>query len=133
MHRVLSDNRLNRLHIILSARIKEEDAILVSATVLREASKLRPGFDVLTDLRHFRMTDSASGPLLEKVMRVLQNIGVRRVARVVGHSREGLVLFAQFSRGIEGYPVRYFSVLEDALTFLSSPPGDDINPKSVVA
>lgn len=114
MQKVIAEPRKNRLYIALSAMMSQTDTERLVAAVLRESAKLKPGFDVISDISNFRNGDSSGVPLLGKAMSFLQSLGVGRVIRVVGGSKEGLLQFALATKEVNGYPVRYVVSLAEA-------------------
>ena len=119
MFKVSANSQKNRLVIVLSGSVDVHEGEECVVLIHRELAKLKPGFDVITDFRHLRQAEHQAGPSLPRVMEDLLGAGVGRVVRVVGASREGLVNFAAFSKGVANYPAQYVGTMEDAERILA--------------
>ncbi len=95
----------NRLVIRLWGVVTEEEALQIGDASLVALERLRPGFDILSDLREvIELPESGSGQI-ERVIEAARVRGFRRVVRVVGRSVTAAVRFQRSSRrvGHEAY------------------------------
>jgi hypothetical protein len=84
MFSVRADVEKNRLYITLAGHLDEVEQREAVASVLSEAGKLMPGFDLLSDIASLRPTDEAGLKQLVRVQEFLRDHGLRRAIRVTG-------------------------------------------------
>jgi hypothetical protein len=114
MHTVRADQTANRLFITLEGTITEKDAEETVDLIFREVLKLRPGFDVITDLTKYKIGHLGATKSLGHAMEFLKVKGVRRVVWIVGRSKAALLQFARATIRSKGYKVMYVTSLEAA-------------------
>jgi hypothetical protein len=114
MFKVLADRNTNRLYITLSGILSKDEAKTVSATIVREVGKLKPGFDVINDISQLIKADWGGVKTLREIMIFLRNREVRVVIRVVGSSKNSLLQFAKATLGFLGYKPRFVPTIKEA-------------------
>jgi hypothetical protein len=118
MYKVKTDSEKNRLTVTLSGFISADEANTLKETIIKEASKLTPGFDVINDISNFRLGQDQAGLVLQAIIKYLVSINVNRVVRVVGSSQTGLIQFANYTGNVSAYAVKYVPTMKDAEVFL---------------
>ncbi|NOJ83906.1 hypothetical protein HNV28_37325 [Myxococcus xanthus] len=102
----------NRLVIRLWGVVTEEEALQIGDASLRALERLRPGFDILSDLTGVtELPESGSGQI-ERVVEAARVRGFRRVVRVVGRSAMAAVRFQRSSRNVGHEAYLAFSLEE---------------------
>jgi hypothetical protein len=105
----------NRLYIRLSGFFKERDVPPMLEELEQVLDDLRPGFDVVTDLSHFKPGSPAAASFIRKGAEMIKARGRRNAVRITGTILTGVM---QFKRVIEGVfsedSVRYAKTLEEA-------------------
>ncbi|HSQ41914.1 MAG TPA: hypothetical protein VLM37_06520 [Fibrobacteraceae bacterium] len=114
MFKVSSDIAKNRLLIVLSGSMDLEETEEVLMLIQMEIARLHPPFDVITDIRHLRQEKQPLSHHIVEGMDLLFQNGAGRLVRVVGASREGLLVFAAQSRKRPDYACCYVSTIENA-------------------
>jgi hypothetical protein len=109
-----ADIEKNRLYIILSGVIDVAEAKKAMLPIVKEAHKLKPKFDVITDFSGLKSADNRTKKILRSIMNYLSLQGVGRVVRIVGGAKAMLLKFADFTRGFKGYKIDYVPTIEDA-------------------
>ena len=104
MFDVDTDVRSNRLYIDLSGKLDAETIDEAAKATVEEASRLRDGFDVVTDLSGFRPPSPEAAEPIKRAQGELQEMGVDRVVRVVDGDTNKVVVnaFERRSRDV-GY------------------------------
>ena len=92
---VRADVSKNRLYIVLSGFFPDEEMGGVADRVISEASKLKPGFDVINDVSNFKPTSPRGADEIKRGQTFLQQHGLRRLIRVSG---DAVLAAAQFDR-----------------------------------
>ncbi len=118
MHIIHSDKSRNRLYLTLSGVISLSEAEQVKEEIFKEVEQLRPGFDVVNNLSKYIQGDERAAPVLQGVEKFFLEHNVKRVVRVVGTSKTGLMQFAKFSQLKENGNIHYFPTMNEAEKFL---------------
>ncbi len=121
MHTVKIDTQKNRLCITLSGVLSLQEAIKVQSEIISSLDRLQPHFDVINDLSKYIHGDESAGTILQSVTRLFIDKKVKRVVRVVGPSKTGLMQFAKYSQLEEPINIKYLPTIEEAEEFLSDP------------
>ena len=75
----------NRLYIRIKGFMTEEEAEIIGNRALEETKKLKPGFDVINDIRELKpATPTAAKIYAARAAESGKTYGVRHVIRVVG-------------------------------------------------
>jgi len=111
----------NRLYINLSGHLDEEEQRAASLAIISEAGKLKPGFDLVTDISSLRPTDEAGLKQLARVQEFLRDHGLRRAIRITG------IVLSEIQMERTGREVGYISLtavsLEEAERILDANAG----------
>lgn len=108
----------NRLITKLSGNIGKLEGEKILRELVNAVAGLQPGFDVITDISGYESANRKNEDLLVRTIEFLKLKGVRHVIRVVGGSKIALVKFAQVTKNVGNYPVRYVPTMEDAFRLL---------------
>ena len=114
MYEIKLDKTANRLSIILSGSIGKLEGEKCAAEIVGAVNQLKRGFDVITDISHYKTADKKSEEFFKGTLKFMKIRGVRNVVRVVGGSKEALVKFAQVTKQVENYHVKYVPTMEEA-------------------
>ncbi|MFY2564432.1 hypothetical protein ACN469_42985 [Corallococcus terminator] len=109
----------NRLVVRIWGDIAKEEAQRVGDAAVRAIDRLRPRFDLLSDLKGVTSLDPEGTEHLRRIMEAAKARGFRRVVRVVGRSFDAAVLFERTSREM-GYDAHLAFSLEEAERLLDS-------------
>ena len=95
---VYADDSRNLLHLILVGKLDEAAAQECLCAVERSLVTLRDGFQILTDLRDLKEVDSDAVPVIDALMTLCNNRGVRKVVRVVREAtgNHGFMIMSAF-------------------------------------
>ncbi|WP_343073617.1 hypothetical protein [Pyxidicoccus fallax] len=103
----------NRLVVRLWGDIDEAEAFRIGDAAVAAMERLRPGFDMLSDLSGVtKLPEKATGQL-QRIVEAARTKGFRRGVRVVGRSVEAALLFERRSR-LLGHEVHLAFSLEEA-------------------
>lgn len=114
MHRITADSKQNRLYIELTGVIDKDEAEKILMEIIVAASSLKPGFDVINDMRKMKLGHLSAVGTLHNVIEFLQNKSVGKIIRVVGASKMVFMQFVRATQGFRGYKPIYAKTLEDA-------------------
>jgi hypothetical protein len=121
MNEVYADPEKNRL-VIEYGEVTIDDYMDFAEDILKEASKLKKGFTVFSDLRNFKMKNSgeivsANIDEITKVQKKLYELGASEVIRVVDPQ---VWLFAAMQEAEKevGYNAIIFDDMDEAMTAL---------------
>lgn len=106
---------LNRLTITLSGKQSKSDIDKVKDEIIRAVNTLSPGFSVITNISNFQSLDLITQPLMTEMANYLISRKCKKIIRVVGSSKEGLLTFAQSTKHIKNYNVMHVATMDDAL------------------
>ena len=121
MYKIRTDQVKNRLYITLGGILSMEEAQKTKSVIESSIKTLKPNFDVINDMSKLIRSDEVAGIVLKEIIIMLIQNGVKRVVRVVGTSKTGLIQFANNSLQIEQYKISYVPSIEDAEEFLNQP------------
>ncbi len=110
----------NRLVIRLWGVVTDAEALQIGDAALAALERLRPGFDILSDLHGVTALPESSSGQFDRVVEAARARGFRRVVRVVGHSVAAAVRFQRSSRRVGHEAYLAFS-LEEAERLLDAP------------
>jgi len=109
--------RENQLRTTLRGFIDAERAEALLAQVERVLPRLRPGFDVISDVSSLGAVTAAAHPMLRRAAAELVEAGMRQMIRVVGASGGAAADVARVTEGF--YEARVVPSLAEALRVLS--------------
>nr|WP_217911885.1 hypothetical protein [Myxococcus sp. AM011] len=99
--------------------IAKDEAQRVGDAAVRAIDRLRPRFDLLSDLKGVTSLDPEGTAQLRRIMEAAKARGFRRVVRVVGRSLDAALLFERTSREL-GYDAHLAFSLEEAERLLDN-------------
>ena len=118
MLHVYSNYQKNSLYITLAGHFEPGEVRSAAAeAILKEVAKLRPGFDLITDIRQFHPTDQDGVTIMQQVARSLLDLGMGRCVRVTGIPLSALQM-ERVSEAVGYEPVHAYS-LEEAEKLLA--------------
>ncbi len=94
-----ADIAKNRLYLVLDGFFQDDEIPKVADKCISEASKLKPGFDVINDISNFKPASPKGAEEIKRAQIFVKQNGVKRVIRVVG---EAVLAQAQFDRQSKG-------------------------------
>jgi chorismate mutase len=100
LYDIIADIRKNRLYITLEGSFNDDEASQVAKVAVEKAQKLRPGFDVITDISEFQPATFEGTKEVQAVQEMLVKLGVNRIIRVVGKSIIGQMQFRRTLKSI---------------------------------
>jgi cytosine/adenosine deaminase-related metal-dependent hydrolase len=95
----------NRLVVRIWGDIDDAEARQVGDAAVKAIERLRPGFDVMSDLTGLSPVTPEGLAQLRRIIEAARARGIRRVVRVVGRSVDAALQFERISRelGHEAY------------------------------
>ena len=120
MYKVTINEAKNRLYITLVDEISYSEGQEIYSSILRALNKLKPRFDVVTDLRKYKCGSKKAYSIIGNIMEHLNKRSIRQAVRVIGNSKTALLDFASNSPQIDGYNVTYVPNMEDAEKLLEN-------------
>jgi hypothetical protein len=130
MHETKADPDRNRLYVTLKGRMTGKDAKQASARVISDLKKLKPGFDVITDISEFEPVTQKETELLVQAHKLFIKKGVGRVTRVIGSELKAVVANIQFERVSRKSNIvaKCFDSVGDAECYLDGCPSQSQEP-----
>lgn len=110
----------NLLQITLSGRVTADQVLQGAEEALRAGERLRPPFDVLSDVSRVEVFEPDAMTAFERGVQAAIRLGVRRVVRVVGRQTNVAVLLEKQARR-NGYSAHLAFSREEAEALLSVP------------
>jgi hypothetical protein len=109
----------NRLHLSLQGFLDVAQAEAILLDIQLAVTRLRPGFDVISDVSGLGTLTAAAVPYVRRLVTALVEAGMRQMVRVVGSSPAGAVNVA---RAVEGLSVaRVVASTQEAERLLDGP------------
>jgi len=104
MFTIRADIDKNRLYCTLNGFFKYEEMKECTDKTIEECKKLKPGFDVITDISQFKAVGQDA---LDEVMRAqafFKEHGVRHAIRVEGGSKLTNIQFSRLGKSVDYVP-----------------------------
>lgn len=111
----------NRIFIRIEGRIDDSQAKSVADSIIREMDRLRPGFDVVSDLTQAEPLGPEGVAQFKRILEAQRARKAGRAVRIVGKSAQTALQFARTSKEFQHEPYLAFS-LEEAERLLDGPP-----------
>lgn len=115
MFRVSADQILNRLTITLNGKASLSDVEEIKKQIIEGVNGLNPGFSVINNISKFQSVDIVTPEVMNSIAEFLKSKQCRKIIRVVGSSKKGLLAFALSTKNIANYNVLHVATMEDAL------------------
>ena len=110
-HSVRADTVRNRLYVTLVGYFSLEEMQRCGDETIAATKQLQPGYDVITDIRHFKAGSPDVAKDIERVQTHFRKSGARQGVRIV--AADNVVTGIQFRR--TGTQAQYNSVNVDSL------------------
>lgn len=95
---VHADVAKNRLYIRLEGEANDREAEAVGDAIIREMDRMRPGFDMVSDLTHAGPLGPAGLAQFKRILEAARERKFRRAVRIVGRSAAAALQFARTSK-----------------------------------
>lgn len=118
-YKVTADINKNRLFIELTGIIRKKELKALYTDVRFSVADLKPGFDVITDLRASTIGQLSGISEFKKIMQFLISNQVGTTIRVVGKTSLILKQVTRITKSISGYSPIYVSTIEEAEELLA--------------
>lgn len=99
----------NRLYVRVQGRLDDSEAKSVADSIIQKMERLRPGFDVVTDLTQAEPLGPEGVVQLRRLMEAHLARKSRRTVRIVGRSTQVALQFARAGKEIQHEPYLCFS------------------------
>jgi hypothetical protein len=119
MFKVHADLARNRLYLTLSGFFSFEEAKACGDETVAATHKLKPGYDVITDISSFKPGTQEVAKDIERVQAHFKSTGARRGVRVVGANAASSMQFARLATQV-GFTSCNVATLADAEKLLDS-------------
>ncbi len=116
--KVDADIGKNRLFFTVAGTVNKADLDRLYTDVRFCVADLRPGFDVITDLRGCHLGHLSALPTFKKIMHYLITHGVRDVVRVMNPDNLIHRQVVNFAARVPGYRAMYVNSMEEAEVLL---------------
>lgn len=100
---IRADTAKNQLYMVLCGIYGAEEMKQVADKGITESRKLKPGFDVINNIREFKPTTSVWSGKLKRLQVFLNGRGVNRVVRILGDSTIQQSQLARSAKEIGAY------------------------------
>jgi hypothetical protein len=117
MYTVRADIVKNRLYITLSGYFQYQEMKECTDKTIMEAHKLKPGFDVITDISQFKAVDQETLAEVKRGQEHFKKSGVKHAIRVQGSSIITSIQFARSGKAVD-YLAATVATVADAEIFL---------------
>jgi hypothetical protein len=97
MFKVQANTIRNRLYLTLSGFFSAEESKACGDEVVAAIRRLKPGYDVVTDISEFKPGTPEVAKDIERVQAHFKATGARRGVRVVGSNAAGSMQFARLA------------------------------------
>ena len=119
MYEFKIDTVKNRLYITLDGFFSTEEIKQCSDETIGAVKKLKPGYDVITDISKFSPVGLDALKEIERVQEYFRTSGVRHGVRIVGKSVVTGMQFKRLGKSV-GFRSTNFATLAEAEEFLDS-------------
>jgi hypothetical protein len=119
MYEIKIDRVKNRLYITMEGFFSTEEMKQCSDKVIEAAKKLKPEYDVITDISNFAPVAPETLQEITRVQDYFRKSGVRHGVRVVGKRVVTEMQFKRLGKGV-GYSPIDVATLDEANRFLDS-------------
>ncbi len=125
---IYADVARNRLYVRLQGQADDTQARSVGDAILREMERMRPGFDLVSDLSQARPLGPEGLLQFKRVLEVARERKVGRTVRIVGGAAQTALQLTRTSKEFNHEPYLAFS-REEAERLLEAPmPWGDASP-----
>ena len=100
MYQVSSNLAKNRLYLKLDGFMSETEAHEAANTLIAETRKLKPGYDIISDIAGFKPMSPEGAKEIERGQKFVAQNGVRHIMRVVGSNVIGRMQFQRTAKAV---------------------------------
>ena len=119
MYNIKADIEKNRLYCTLSGFFENKDMKECSDKTIEECKKLKPGFDVITDISEFKAVGQDTVDEVKRAQAFFKEHGVRRGIRVAGKATLTAIQFNRVGKTVD-YTTDTVETLAEAERILDS-------------
>jgi hypothetical protein len=112
------DSSKNRIYLVLEGFHDVDEALRMKKLYKEAIESCTPGFTVLADVSAYKPGLGEVQKVHEEAVRLAEDAGVSKVARVVGEMPLGGMQISRIARSKGHYESAHFEVVEDAEAFL---------------
>jgi hypothetical protein len=121
MYKVHADVARNRLLLTLSGFFTVEEARQCCEDTIAATKKLKPGYDVITDIADFKPGTRDVAKDVERVQAHFRTSGARNGVRIVGQNAASSMQFARTGKSA-GFESINVATMAEAEKYLTAPP-----------
>jgi len=119
MFTIKADIQKNRLYVKLIGFFDYKEMKACTDKTIEEASKLKPGYDVINDISEFKPAGQDTLKEVERAQSYLKKTGVRRGIRVEGKAKLTNIQFNRIGKTVD-YLAETVETMEEAEKLLDS-------------
>lgn len=119
MFTIRPDYNKNRIYVQVKGMIEKEEAKSAADQVIEQMEKMKPGFDIITDISEFKTSPQESTVELARAQENAVRLNANRIVRVIGGQPIGQLQFERISK-TTGTKAALASSVEEAEKFLDS-------------
>jgi len=112
------DSTKNRIYLVLEGFHDVEEALRMKKLYKEAIDSCIPGFTVLADVSAYKPGSGEVQQVHEEAIRLAEDAGVSKVARMVGEKPLGGMQIGRIARTKGHYESAHFETVEDAEEFL---------------
>ena len=120
MYKVHADTVRNRVYITLAGFLSLEEAKKCGDETIALTKKLKPGYDVITDITEFKPGTQDVAKDIERVQQHFKSSGARRGVRVVGQNAPSSMQFSRTGKSA-GFDAINVATMAEAEKVLAAP------------
>ena len=113
-YEIRADVARNRLYLRMQGFMSDDDARKVADTIVATLPRLRPGFDVLNDIRELKPTSQKGAEQMQRAQEASARYGVGRVIRIVGKQAVTQMQWNRTLKAAQGSWAETAATLEEA-------------------
>jgi anti-anti-sigma regulatory factor len=99
----------NRIFLCVRGRVDDAEAKSIADSIIKEMGRLRPGFDIVTDLSQAEPLGPEGVNQFKRLLEAHRARKAGRAVRIVGRSKDVALQFARTSKELQHEPYLCFS------------------------
>ena len=99
----------NRIFLCVRGRVDDTEAKSIADSIIKEMDRLRPGFDIVTDLSRAEPLGPEGVSQFKRLLEAHRERKAGRTVRIVGRSAQVALQFARTSKELQHEPYLCFS------------------------
>jgi hypothetical protein len=120
MYSIKADVAKNRLYVTIQGFLEDKEMKACTDMTISESKKLKPGFDVITDISQFKPAGPETTKEIERGQAYFKASKIGRGIRVVGQSSLSSMQFKRTGKTV-GYEPDTVATIAEAEELLDSP------------